>query len=105
MRRRRRLLARMPALMPVLTLAQPAPLKLNSASLAELDSPAGVGAALAERLLAARAVAPFRDWADLRWRWRLRGLGPALLRQLSEQGLRVQGHAHPGPVSAPTQTG
>ncbi len=88
MMRRRQLLGLVAAL-PVLAAAEPAPLELNSASQAELESLAGIGPALAERLLAARTQAPFKDWADLQRR--VRGIGAALARRLSAQGLRVQG--------------
>ncbi|MCU7372773.1 helix-hairpin-helix domain-containing protein [Paucibacter sp. O1-1] len=91
MMRRRQLLGLIAAL-PVLAAAEPLPLELNSASQAELESLAGVGPALAERLLAARAQAPFKDWADLQRR--VRGIGTALARKLSAQGLRVQGLAY-----------
>lgn len=88
---RRHLLLLLCAL-PALASAQALPLELNSASRAELESLAGVGPALAERLLAARAQAPFKDWADLKRR--VRGIGTALARKLSAQGLRVQGLAY-----------
>lgn len=88
---RRRLLLLLCAL-PALASAQALPLELNSASQAELESLAGIGPALAERLLTARAQAPFKDWADLKRR--VRGLGTALARKLSAQGLRVQGLAY-----------
>lgn len=90
MRRRLLLLSSLPAA-PLLR-AEPAPLELNTASRAELESLPGIGPQLAERLLAARAEAPFADWAALRRR--VRGIGPALARRLSEQGLRVQGRAY-----------
>lgn len=44
---------------------------------------------LAERLLAARAQSLFQDRADLRHR--LCGIGKALARRFSAQGLRMQG--------------
>lgn len=71
--------------------AEPKPLEINTASQAELESLPGIGPALAERMLTARAQAPFKDWPDLRQR--VRGLGPAGLRKLSALGLRVAGLA------------
>lgn len=68
---------------------EPPALELNSASLAQLESLPGIGPALAERLLSARAQGLFTDWADLRRR--VRGIGPKLARSLSAQGLRVNG--------------
>ncbi|QPF73659.1 helix-hairpin-helix domain-containing protein [Roseateles sp. DAIF2] len=71
--------------------AQPHLLELNQADRAELESLPGIGPQLAERLLAARAQGPFADWAELRRR--VRGIGPALARRLSDAGLRVRGRA------------
>jgi competence protein ComEA len=89
LRRRALLLLALPAALR----AQPtATLELNQASRAELESLPGIGPALAERLLTARAQQPFKDWADLRRR--VRGIGAALARRLSTQGLRVQGLAY-----------
>jgi len=71
--------------------AQPASLELNDATRAELESLPGIGPALAERLLLARAKGPFKDWADLQRR--VRGIGPKLAAKLSTQGLVVNGRA------------
>ncbi|MDT8998081.1 helix-hairpin-helix domain-containing protein [Paucibacter sp. APW11] len=62
-------------------------LDVNRASRAQLESLDGLGPVMVERLLAARQRAPFADWADLRRR--VAGIGPALARRLSQQGLRV----------------
>lgn len=67
-------------------------LEINSASRAQLESLPGIGPALAERMLLARAKQPFDDWADLQRR--VRGLGKALARRLSADGLRVRGAAY-----------
>ena len=67
-------------------------LEINSASRAQLESLPGIGPALAERMLVARAAQPFDDWADLLRR--VRGLGKALARRLSADGLRVRGAAY-----------
>ena len=93
--KRRALLAMLVVALPVGAGAEPAPLEVNSASQAQLESLPGIGPALAERMLAARAQEHFKDWADLRRR--VRGLGEASARKLSAQGLRVQGQAYPPP--------
>lgn len=67
-------------------------LELNHADRAELESLPGIGPQLAARLLAERERAPFRDWLELLHR--VRGLGPALARRLSQAGLRVNGMAY-----------
>ena len=77
------------AVLPLRVLAADAILEINTASQAQLESLPGIGPALAERILAARAQAPFSDWADLRRR--VAGMGPKVARKLSEQGLRVNG--------------
>jgi competence protein ComEA len=74
-------------------------LELNEASRAQLESLPGIGPALADRLLAARAQQPFTDWTDLRRR--VRGIGPALAARLSAEGLRVQGGAFDAAAPAP----
>jgi competence protein ComEA len=85
------------ALLPVLAALPPcnagdALLELNTASRAELESLPGIGPDLAARLLAARAQAPFADWAELRRR--VQGIGEASARRLSAHGLRIQGQAY-----------
>jgi competence protein ComEA len=65
------------------------PLELNTATRAQLERLKGVGVSLSERLLAARAQAPFADWPDLQRR--VPGLGAKLARRLSDQGLTVNG--------------
>ncbi|HEY4080975.1 MAG TPA: helix-hairpin-helix domain-containing protein [Burkholderiaceae bacterium] len=68
---------------------QSAQLEINTATQAQLESLPGIGPALAERILAARKTALFADWDDLRHR--VKGIGPATARKLSDSGLRVQG--------------
>ncbi len=81
------LLAGLPAL------SKASELEINTATQAQLESLPGIGPALAERLLAARAQALFEDWPDLHRR--VSGFGPKLARGLSNQGLRVRGLALP----------
>lgn len=97
---RRRLLRALAALalLPLLPIGAahaqdltPSTLELNRASRAELESLPGLGPALTAQLLAKRGDAPFADWQDLARR--VRGMGPALRRRLSEAGLRVNGRA------------
>ena len=73
----------------------PAPLEINQASRAQLESLPGLGPALTERILLARQQQPFADWPDLRRR--VKGLGPRLAVRLSAQGLRVQGLGYEAP--------
>lgn len=73
-------------------------LELNTASRAQLESLAGLGPGLVERMLQARAKRPFEGWQDLRQR--VRGVGPALALKLSTQGLRVAGQAWNSPAAA-----
>ena len=78
-------------LMSPALLAQPAPLELNTASRAQLESLQGIGPSLADKILLARRKGPFTDWNDLRRR--VRGVGPKLATKLSAQGLVVNGWA------------
>lgn len=66
-----------------------AALDLNSASLAQLEALGGVGTTLAARMVEARANRPFTDWADAQRR--VKGLGPKVAAQLSDQGLTING--------------
>ncbi|MCS6945726.1 MAG: DUF655 domain-containing protein [Sutterellaceae bacterium] len=70
-------------------------LELNKANQAQLEQLDGLGVAMAERILAERAKAPFRDWEDLARR--VKGMRGARSEQLQRQGVTVNGVA--GPVS------
>ena len=82
---------------------QPAPasatLEVNQASEAQLDGLIGIGPVISGRILAARRAKTFDDWGD--FLGRVKGMGPATAARLSEQGLRVQGQAWPGPAAPP----
>ena len=93
MRRRQLLITSLSGLSMPLLAQEKRPLELNQASRAELESLPGLVVQLVERLLTARAQAPFSDWADLRQR--VRGIGPSSAKKLSDQGLRVNGQAYP----------
>jgi competence protein ComEA len=66
-----------------------APAEVNSATQAQLESVTGIGPALAQRVLDARAHGRFTDWRDLMAR--VAGLGPASAAKLSAAGLTVNG--------------
>lgn len=68
-----------------------AELDLNRAREMDLDGLKGVGPALSSRILKAREVRPFSNWQDLQQR--VKGMGPALSKSLSDQGARIEGHA------------
>lgn len=69
----------------------PALTELNLANQAELEQVAGLGPQLAERLLQARRDGVFLNWTDAQKR--VKGLGPASAKRLSDHGLRVNGEA------------
>lgn len=68
------------------------PLDINTASLAQIEALGGVGTALAARVIEERTKRPFADWPDAQKR--VKGLGPKLAAQLSDQGLTVNGAAY-----------
>ncbi|MBM3387057.1 MAG: helix-hairpin-helix domain-containing protein [Betaproteobacteria bacterium] len=71
-------------------------LELAQARELDLDGLRGLGPATTQRILAERARAPFRDWADLMQR--VPGIGARKAAQLSAQGLRINGQSHPDSV-------
>jgi competence protein ComEA len=68
---------------------------INQANEAELDSVRGFGPPTTARILQERAKAPFASWAD--FMHRVKGIKQARARQLSNEGLTVNGQAYPGP--------
>ena len=64
-------------------------LDINQANEAELDSVKGMGPSLSVKVLTARAQGHFKDWADLMQR--VSGIRQNKAKQLSEQGLTVNG--------------
>ena len=68
---------------------------INDANEAELDSIRGFGPPTTARILQERAKAPFSNWADLMRR--VKGIKDARARQLSQEGLTVNGQAYPTP--------
>ena len=69
--------------------------EVNQANEAELDSVRGFGPPTTARILQERAKAPFADWADLMRR--VKGIRQARARQLSKEGLTVNGQPYAGP--------
>jgi competence protein ComEA len=69
--------------------AQAADLDLARANRAQLEQLRGIGPPLAEAILAERAERPFADWPDLIAR--VKGIRESKARQLSDQGLRIDG--------------
>jgi competence protein ComEA len=79
-------------LAPCAALCTNAPLEVNQANQAELEMLPGIGPSLSEAILAERRRAgPFKDWRELQRR--VKGLGPATARRLSQAGLRVNAQA------------
>ena len=70
-------------------------LEINQASEAELDSVRGMGPAMSRAILAERQRQPFADWADLMRR--VKGIKDARARQLSSEGMTVNGQPYPTP--------
>lgn len=67
----------------------------NTASARELESVRGIGPAIAARIIDERQRGPYRDLVDLRER--VRGIGAANLRRMTEGGLEV---VHPAGAQA-----
>jgi competence protein ComEA len=81
---------------------QAAATEVNTATLAQLESITGVGPALAQRILDARARGAFTDWRDLQAR--VAGVGASSAAKLSAAGLVVNGQpfvAAPAAASKP----
>jgi len=70
------------------TLASAA-VEVNTASVADLDGVKGIGPALSARILKAREMGVFQNWADLVGR--VQGMGKASAARLSSEGLTVNG--------------
>jgi competence protein ComEA len=73
----------------------PVLVELNDASRARLESVTGIGPSLAAALISERDRSAFSDWPDLVRR--VRGIGPASARRLSQHGLRIQGQPFDAP--------
>jgi competence protein ComEA len=73
---------------------------INKASQAELEAVKGIGPAMAEKMLAERKKAPFKDWNDVTTR--VKGVGDASASKFSQNGLTVNGSAFTGPTAAGT---
>jgi competence protein ComEA len=75
------------------------PCDLNNATQARIEQVKGIGVALSERLLQARAAAPFADWADLMAR--VPGVGQRVAERWSRQGVTVNGQPFGAAAAAP----
>ncbi|MBX3606439.1 MAG: helix-hairpin-helix domain-containing protein [Piscinibacter sp.] len=73
--------------------------EINQAGQAELESVKGIGPSMATRILDARKVGPFADWADLRTR--VKGVGEGNAKKFSAQGLTVNGKSYTVVATAP----
>ena len=69
--------------------------EVNQANEAELDGVRGFGPPTTARILHERAKAPFANWADLMRR--VKGIKDARARQLSSEGMTVNGQPYPTP--------
>ena len=67
--------------------ARAATVDVNKASADELESIAGIGPAIAARIVQQRGIRPFQDDQD--FVQRVRGIGQARMRKLQAQGLIV----------------
>ncbi|MEK9777087.1 MAG: helix-hairpin-helix domain-containing protein [Quisquiliibacterium sp.] len=72
------------ALLPA---AQAASVDVNTASVDELESIAGIGPAISARIVQQRGIRPFQDAHDVVQR--VRGIGEQRMRKLQRQGLVV----------------
>jgi competence protein ComEA len=70
-------------------------LEINTANEAELDSVRGLGPAATARILDARALGLFKDWADLMQR--VKGIKPRTAAKLSDAGLTVNQQPYAAP--------
>jgi competence protein ComEA len=77
------------ALLALASAAAFAAVDANKASQAELEGVKGIGPSLATRILDARKLSPFANWADLAVR--VKGVGPGNAARFSAEGLTVAG--------------
>jgi len=69
--------------------------EVNRANEAEIDGVRGFGPPTTARILQERAKAPFANWAD--FMRRVKGIKDARARQLSSEGVTVNGQPYPTP--------
>lgn len=76
---------------------------VNKASHADLDGLKGIGPSTSKQILAERKSREYKDWQDLMAR--VKGIGEAKARRLSDEGMTVNGHSYkdmsPVAVSTP----
>lgn len=83
----------MVSILLVLLSAPAAALEANTATRAQLEQLQGLGVAMTDRILLARADRPFSDWDDLAAR--VPGIRGKRAEQLRQQGLKVNGKDGP----------
>ncbi len=88
------------ALLAFLAMSVFAAVDVNKATSAELDGVKGIGPAIAGKITAERAKAPFKDWED--FVARVPGVGDKSAAKLSEGGLTVNGATYKGAPAAST---
>ena len=71
-----------------------APVDVNKATQAELESVKGIGPSMAEKILDERRQGAFKNWQDLIGR--VKGIGEGTAAKFSAEGLTVDGAPHPG---------
>ncbi len=79
-------------LFAIFALAAQAGVDVNKASQAELETIKGIGPGLSAKILDARKVGAFKDWADMVGR--VGGVGPGNAQKFSQAGLTVAGAAY-----------
>ncbi|PAT41753.1 DNA uptake protein [Vandammella animalimorsus] len=82
--------------------AAAAAVDVNKADAQELTQIKGIGAATAERIIEERAKGQFKDWDD--FIARVKGVGAAKAKSLSEGGLTIGGAGY-APAAAPKPKG
>lgn len=80
-----------------------APVDINKADAAALDSIKGIGPEMSKLILEERAKGEFKDWAD--FQSRVKGVAGKRAMKLSEAGLQVGGKSMDAAAARPAKTG
>jgi competence protein ComEA len=87
-------------LMAIFMLSAHAAIEINQATQAELETVKGIGTSMSAKVLDARQLGAFKDWADVLRR--VKGVGAANAKKLSADGLTVNGASYPpAPIDKP----